>query len=72
MPRTPSGTSVVTCSIGQVGTSFVRRFDLHYVRLVFDMTYFLSDLTRVNRFLKILNSLLLAAKACTLLMMEPA
>ena len=72
MLRTLSGISVVTCSIGRVGTSFGHRFGLsEYVRHVLQTGRFGETLTRIDGFLKIFNSLLLTTEAGALLVMKP-
>lgn len=56
-------TSVATCSIDQVGTSFVRRSDL-YAMSAEECRIKIGELelTRSYRFLKILDCLFLAGK----------
>lgn len=68
-----SGISVVTCSICQAGTSSVHRFGLtKRLDLRLSVVAHISYLTRIDRFLKVLNRLLLTAEAGALLVVEPA
>ena len=71
-PRRPWGTFAATCSIDQAGTSFEHHFDLPIV----SKTVFCQEdrigLTRGNRFLQVLNGLLLTAKARALLVVKPS
>ena len=71
-PRTPLGTSVVTCSTGQADTSFAHHFDLPRVSMWNVGRSFLTSLTRTDGLLQVLNCLLLAAETVALLVMQPA
>ncbi len=71
-PRTPLGTSVVTCSTGQADTSFAHHFDLPRVSGWNVGLSVSTSLTRTDRLFQILNSLLLAAETVALLVMQPA
>jgi len=67
----PLGISAVTCNIVQANTSSVHHFGLPRVS-VCDVGQVVSKkLTRADRFLKILDSTLLACEAVTLLVMQP-
>jgi hypothetical protein len=72
-PRTPWGTSAVTCSSDPASTSSVHRSGLiqavSHMRGVLDQR---TELTRLHRLLQILNSLLLACVRRTLLVVQPA
>lgn len=71
MLRTPLGTFAVTCSIGRASTNFVHPFGLG---LWLDERYvgrLDATRTRIDRFLEILDCLLLAAETGALLVMEP-
>ena len=71
-PRTPLGTSAVTCSTGQADTNFAHRFDLPRVSVWSAGRSFLTSLTRADGLLQVLNCLLLAAETVALLVMQPA
>lgn len=71
-PRTLLGTSVVTCSTDQEDTNFVRRLCLPRVSVCDEALIVVACLTRCDRFLQVLDRILLGAEAVALLVMEPA
>jgi hypothetical protein len=71
-PRTPWDTSAVTCNTGRADTNFAHHFDLPRVSTCIVGHLVLTSLTRVDRFLQVLNCLFLAAEAVALLVMQPA
>jgi hypothetical protein len=70
--RKPWGTFAATCSIDQAGTSFEHHFGLSTVSEIVSCQGDRVELTRGNRFLQVLDGLLLTAEARALLMVKPS